>query len=76
MNYAIILFIIGCVIRVEALFMLLPGLVSLIYHEKSGLLFFPLAAVFYALGYLMSRHKPENTRFYARDGYVVVALSW
>ena len=76
MNYAIIWFIIGCVIRVEALFMLLPGLVSLIYKEKSGLLFFPLAALFYSIGYIMSRNKPADTRFYARDGYVVVALSW
>ena len=76
MNYAVIWFIIGCVIRVEAMFMLLPGVVGLIYKERSGLLFFPLSVLFYTIGYVMSRRKPANTRFYAREGYVVVGLSW
>ena len=76
MNYAVIWYIIGCVIRVEAILMLLPGIVGVIYGEKSGLLFFPLAVVFYLLGHLLCRKKPEKTRFFAREGYVVVSLSW
>ncbi len=76
MNYAVIRYIIGCVIRVEAILMLLPGIVGVIYGEKSGLLFFPLAVVFYLMGHLLCRKKPEKTRFFAREGYVVVSLSW
>ncbi|MBR6400029.1 MAG: TrkH family potassium uptake protein [Firmicutes bacterium] len=76
MNYAVIWYIISWVIRVEALFMLLPGMVGLIFGERSGLIFFPLAAVFYVLGYLLGRKKPDRTRFYAREGFVVVSLSW
>lgn len=76
MNYAVIMFIIGCALRVEALFMLLPGAVSLIYNEPVGYLFFPFAIVFYFLGWMLSKQKPASTHFYAREGFVVVALSW
>lgn len=76
MNYSVIKFIIGCVIRVEAIFMLLPALVAVIYKEPSGVIFLPLAIVFYLLGWILSKEKPHSQRFYAREGFVVVALSW
>lgn len=76
MNYRIILFIIGCVIRVEALFMLFPGVVSLIYREKEGFVFFPLAGAYFLIGWLLSQKRPRTTQLYARDGFVTVSLSW
>ncbi|MDO4301618.1 MAG: TrkH family potassium uptake protein [Clostridia bacterium] len=76
MNYSIIVFIAGWVIKVEALFMLLPGIVSLIYREKEGRVFFLCALVFFVIGKLLTLKKPENSRFYAREGFVAVAMSW
>jgi trk system potassium uptake protein TrkH len=77
MNYDIIFYIIGWVIKVEGLFMFLPALVSFIYGEKDeGLVFLACAALCTFAGILMTRQKPENNQFYSREGYVTVALSW
>ncbi len=56
--------------------MLLPGITAVIYGEKTGLIFFPCAAVFFAIGHLISYKKPKEPQFYAREGFVVVSLSW
>ena len=77
MNYSIIRFIIGWVIKIEGLFMLMPALVSLYYKEyENFIVFMACAAVFTLLGLFMSGKKPKNTQFYAREGYVAVTLSW
>ena len=76
MNYGIIFNIVGWVIKFEALFLLMPGVVSIIYREDTCGVFFGCAFVFYILGRLITLKKPENSRFYAREGFVAVALSW
>lgn len=76
MNYGIILYIIGNVIEIEALFMLLPGIVALIYNEGAAKEFFCCAVAFFIIGKLITLKKPKNNRFYAREGFVTVALSW
>lgn len=76
MNYSIIFNIIGWVIKVEAAFMLLPGVVSIIYGEKTGGVFFCCAVLFFCIGNLITLKKPKNNQFYAREGFVAVALSW
>ncbi len=77
MNYSIIKFIIGWVIKVEGVFMLLPAIVSLYYMEiKNFVVFLICASICIILGYLLSYNKPNNTQFYAREGYVTVTLSW
>ncbi len=76
MNYGIIFNIIGWVIKFEAYFLILPGIVSIIYKENTCGVFFGCAFVFYILGRLITLKKPKNNRFYAREGFVAVALSW
>ncbi|MBQ9604468.1 MAG: TrkH family potassium uptake protein [Firmicutes bacterium] len=76
MNYAIIMFIIGCAVRVESLFMLLPFAAALIYNEPKGYVFLPCAVLFYAIGWIMSRNVPKSTHFYAREGFISVSASW
>lgn len=76
MNLPMIGYIVGCVIEIEAVLMLLPALVGLLYGESSGLVFL-LCAVAAALVGLISIHKkPRNTSMYAREGIVATALSW
>ncbi len=76
MNYSIIRYIIGWVLVLEAIFMLMPGMVALIYQEQSGVAFAVTAAICAAIGFLMIGKKPKNKNYYAREGFVIVALSW
>lgn len=76
MNYGIIFYIIGVVIKFEGFFLLLPAVVSLIYGEDTKAVFFGSAFLFYTIGKLMTLRKPKNNQFYAKEGFVAVALSW
>ena len=39
MNYSIIIYIIGMILKIEAVFMALPAITALIYQETSGVAF-------------------------------------
>lgn len=76
MNYAIIIYVLGYIFNFSALFMVLPCVAALAYQEKEGWWFLISAAVIGLIGFVLTRRKPENKKFYAREGMVVVALSW
>ena len=76
MNYSIIVYIIGWILNLEAALMLLPSLTALLYHEHDGVFFLITIAICLAIGIPMTRKKPSKTVFYAREGFVTVALSW
>lgn len=76
MNYSIIRYILGTVLKFESLFLLLPVFVGIIYGEKSGIYFFAVSAMCLAAGILFSFRKPKSYVFYAVEGFVSVALSW
>lgn len=76
MNFGIIGYIVGVVMTIEGAAMLLPWIVSLIYGESSGISFLVCALVSGAIGLLITRRKPKNTAFFAREGFVMVSLSW
>ena len=76
MNYRIVFYILGKVMMFLSLFLLLPCVVALIYSEKAGLYFLLTAVASMCTGLLLSHKKPKNTSFFAREGFVVVALSW
>ncbi len=75
MNYSIIRFILGRMLRIEGLVLLVPALVSLIYQEHSGLTFVLTSALLIALSLLLGK-RPKNMVFYAKEGFVIVALAW
>ena len=76
MNYRIILKIVGRVIGIEAVFLLFPTVVSLIYHEsvKGFLVAIAVAVAVSALVTALTRK--HNSQFYAKEGFTSVALSW
>ena len=76
MNYKIVLYILGKVMVFLAFFMLLPFAVALVYQEKSGIYFLITALSAFAVGIGLSSIKLKDRRFYAREGFVVVSLSW
>lgn len=76
MNYRTILYILGKVMIFLSFFLLLPCIVALIYKESAGIYFIATSVVCVIIGLLLSWRKPEDKGFYAREGFVVVALSW
>ena len=76
MNLAMIGYIVGCVMEIEAVLMLLPALVGLCYGEKNAWIFVATAVVTALVGLIAVLRKPKNTSFYAREGLVATALSW
>ena len=76
MNSSIIRYILGNVIRMEACFLLLPCIVSLVYGEGVGLYYLGTAIVCLAFGMVMAWKKPKNYVFYLKEGCIATSLSW
>lgn len=76
MNYSIIIYILGWILKLEGAFMLLPCIVAVIYREKAGFSFLFVAEICLALGFATSTKRPKNPNMFAREGFVTVALSW
>lgn len=76
MNYSMISYILGFVLRIEGIFLLLPFIVGLIYRENKPYAYLIVAVFCYFAGFLMSRKKPKNSELYTREGFISVALSW
>ncbi|MDE6016815.1 MAG: TrkH family potassium uptake protein [Acetatifactor sp.] len=76
MNYSIIRYVLGTVLKFESLFLLLPVFVGIFYGEKSTTAFLIVAFLCLALGVLLSFRKPKSYVFYALEGFVSVSLSW
>ncbi len=76
MNYSIIIYIIGCILKLEAVFMILPGITALIYQESSGYAFLITMILCLSIGVPMTLKKPSKKAFYTKEGFVTVALSW
>lgn len=76
MNFSIIFYIIGYVLKIEGILMLIPTLVGAIYREREAWAFLICAAGIFLLGYLITVKKPKNQVFYAKEGFISVALSW
>lgn len=76
MNYGSIRYIIGWILKVEAALMTLPMIVSVVYRERTGLYFVMAALLCLGAGVILSLKKPEKTTYYAKEGYISVALGW
>lgn len=76
MNYSIIIYIIGYILEIEAAFMALPLVTSIIYRETSGYAFLITIILCLALGIPMTYKKSSKKAFYTKEGFVTVALSW
>ena len=76
MNYSIVLYILGCVLKFESAFLVLPALVGLIYREHASVSYLAVAVLCLILGVLLTHKKPRSTNLYTREVFVAVALSW
>ena len=76
MNKRMVAFFVGKVLRIEAVLMLLPTLVSIIYREKEWICIAIAAVLCFVTGFILSFKKPKNTSFYTREGIMSVAMGW
>ncbi len=76
MNYSIIRYILSRVFEFAGLFMLLPFLVGCIYEEPQRWAFLIVGASCFLIGFIGKHFKAKSKIFYAREGFVVVSLSW
>lgn len=76
MNYAMVLYVLGYICNVEALLMLLPLGVGLLYGESVGGTFGLTIVLLFAVGAVLTRKRPKKQTFYAKEGFVTVSLCW
>lgn len=76
MNISMIRFILGQILRLQALFLMLPTLTAIIYKEKTLSSYLIVAGSCLLIGTLMTYKKPKDHVFYLKEGCVATALSW
>lgn len=78
MNYRMISSTVGKLLMVEALFMALPLFISFYYNEGISVacVYGIVMAILIGIGAVLTLFKPEHRRIYAKEGFVIVALSW
>ena len=76
MKKRIVVYILGWLLVFEGFFLMLPCLVGLIYQEVEAVWFAIVALVCLCLGFVITRLKPKDKTMYAREGFVITALSW
>lgn len=76
MNYKMVLKVVGRLLQVEATLMLLPFAVSLYYRENLTFIYCIIIAILIVVGSVFMLPKAKSKRIYAREGFLVVALSW
>lgn len=77
MNFSMIIYVLGWVLKLEAGIMILPIICALIYQEFWAMQALAVSAVLsLVIGTLATIKGPKRTDYYAREGFVICALSW
>ena len=58
MNRSIIIYMLGWIMNMEAIFMTLPVITAVVYRESIGFIYLGVAVVCGLLGFLCTRKKP------------------
>lgn len=78
MNRKIVKYILGQIMKIEAIFMLGPIIVEMIYREsyKNLMAFIIPIILLLGIGFILTNKTENHGRFFAKEGLVIVALSW
>lgn len=76
MNGKMTIYILGRMLGVEAIVLLAPTLVSVIYGEEGWKAFLLTSAILVLLYMVFGRKKPKDTTIYGKDGFVIIASAW
>lgn len=74
----IVLYLLGRMFQLEALLLLFPFFVSLIYQESPAHWgsFLGTAILVFVVGSLLSLRRPTDDRIYAKEGLILASTSW
>ncbi len=77
MNFSMIIYLLGWILNFEALFLVIPTITAIIYGESEVISFLITIGICLLFGLLITfLKKPRKKTIYAREGFVIVALSW
>ena len=77
MNYNMIIYILGNLMKVEGCIMVVPLLIAIAKTENAPMKAFIITIVILlGLGTILTSIKFKNKDIYAREGFVITALSW
>lgn len=76
MNITMIFYLLGWLLNTVAALMILPFTVSIYYGEGNGKYFLICSLIMFTIGLVFTKKRPKNTKFYAKEGFVITALSW
>ena len=78
MNRRMVFYLLGKILFIEAALLSLPTICAVIYREQKPLLSFLITiAISLVLGFgLTVLNKPKDKTIYAKEGFVIVALTW
>lgn len=77
MNYRMITYIVGWILNIEGAFLLLPLIVAGVYREGAEAMSIALTMLMcLIIGFIITRFRPKNKVLYAKEGFVIVSLSW
>ncbi len=76
MNYKMVVYLLGRILLIMALLMCLPFLIAIIRNESTWFGFLVAIVGQIVVGAGCSLKKPKNAEFYAKEGFVIVALVW
>lgn len=77
MNIKKVVNFIGIMMMLESILMILPFIVSIIYHESDGKYFAYVGIPLLALGFLLYKlFLTRDEKFYSAEGFVTVSIGW
>lgn len=76
MNFSIVKRTLGWILLFLAIFFLLPLITAIVYWEEEFFSFLMSIGICGALGCLCLIGNPKKNSLYAKEGFVIVALSW
>ena len=76
MNHKMIRNILGWILLFQTCFLFVPLIASVIYREDTLLSILVTILICLVAGLLLAHKKPKDTTIYAKEGFLIVSLSW
>ena len=76
MNIKKVLNYIGIMMMLEAILMVLPIIVSIIYKENNGKYFLYIGLALFVIGLVFYNLFTRDDKFYSAEGFVTVSIGW
>ena len=76
MNYRMLIYVMGRILRAEGLLMIFPFIISLVYGEKSGFAFAVVIISLLLISTIISTNPPEKSFMRPKDGFAAVGIAW